>query len=101
MYLENFVESSTFLPPELQRILNTIKSLDERSMELLENIKRNVEAMTSVPLGAGGQQLEEVRAAGPARAWARCQHAARPAGRCAPGPRRAATPRRGTPPTPP
>jgi hypothetical protein len=60
MYLENFVESTTFLPPELQRILNIIKSLDERSAELLENIKRNVEAMTAVPFASGGQQIEEV-----------------------------------------
>eukprot|EP00887_Chlorella_sp_A99_P003614 scaffold7.g3614.t1 len=31
VYLETFVESTTSLPPELQRILNTIKDLDERS----------------------------------------------------------------------
>ena len=60
IYLENFVESTTFLPVELQRILNTIKSLDERSMELLENIKRNVEALTNIPTVAGRSTPEEV-----------------------------------------
>lgn len=60
IYLENFVESTTFLPVELQRILNTIKSLDERSMELLENIKRNVEALTNIPTTAGRSTPEEV-----------------------------------------
>uniref|UniRef100_A0A1D1ZRI2 Inhibitor of growth protein N-terminal histone-binding domain-containing protein n=1 Tax=Auxenochlorella protothecoides TaxID=3075 RepID=A0A1D1ZRI2_AUXPR len=43
IYLEKFIESTVHVPPELQRLLNTIKDLDERSEDLGAQIQDNVE----------------------------------------------------------
>lgn len=48
-YLEGYIESTAQLPAELQRILNTIKVLDERSVELSDTIMRAVEAFLALP----------------------------------------------------
>ncbi|KAG1671459.1 hypothetical protein FOA52_003117 [Chlamydomonas sp. UWO 241] len=39
LYLETFVDSTQNLPPDLQRQLNTIKSLDERCGDLAEQVQ--------------------------------------------------------------
>lgn len=49
IYLEHYVESTSSLPPELQRMLNLIKSLDERCQELSETLSRNVERCNQLP----------------------------------------------------
>lgn len=43
VYLESFVENVGFLPPELIRIFNLIKSLDDKCEELLEEIRKEPE----------------------------------------------------------
>jgi hypothetical protein len=42
LYLEEFVDSTQNLPPDLQRQLNTIKSLDERCGDLAEQVQSAV-----------------------------------------------------------
>lgn len=49
LYLESYVESTAALPAELQRILTTIKTLDERAQDLLDTLKRNTEAIVALP----------------------------------------------------
>lgn len=43
IYLESYIESTASLPPELQRILATIKSLDEACIEVQEEIQKSLE----------------------------------------------------------
>jgi uncharacterized protein YsxB (DUF464 family) len=47
--LESFVESTTFLPPDLQRHLNTIKTLDEKCASLSDVLQRNVNQLLLMP----------------------------------------------------
>eukprot|EP00198_Chlamydomonas_reinhardtii_P014339 XP_001703676.1 predicted protein [Chlamydomonas reinhardtii] len=49
MYLESFVESTGTLPTELQRILNTIKALDEKCNDLSAEVQANTSALVSLP----------------------------------------------------
>ncbi|GFR44204.1 hypothetical protein Agub_g5387 [Astrephomene gubernaculifera] len=49
MYLESFIESTGVLPTELQRILNTIKALDERCNDLSADIQANVQLLLVMP----------------------------------------------------
>mmetsp|Transcript_13668 Transcript_13668/g.29330 ORF Transcript_13668/g.29330 Transcript_13668/m.29330 type:complete len:420 (-) Transcript_13668:692-1951(-) len=49
MYLEAYVESTASMPPELQRILNTIKALDEKCSDLSETLQHNVAVLISFP----------------------------------------------------
>ncbi|KAK9806927.1 hypothetical protein WJX72_007742 [[Myrmecia] bisecta] len=64
IYLENYVESTGPLPAELQRILNTIKDLDERSQVLADMIRANVDLCLSKPSQAtrkiGSENANEV-----------------------------------------
>ncbi|PSC75473.1 PHD finger ING2 [Micractinium conductrix] len=55
IYLEKYIDSTTSLPAELNRILNSIKDLDERSDDLAAQIQENVEAVLRMaPAGGGG-----------------------------------------------
>ncbi|GAX73109.1 hypothetical protein CEUSTIGMA_g562.t1 [Chlamydomonas eustigma] len=47
--LETFVDSTTFLPPDLQRHLNTIKALDEKCALLSDVLQRNVNQLLLMP----------------------------------------------------
>lgn len=49
LYLESFVDSTAFLPPDLQRQLNTIKALDEKCLDLSETVHQNVAQLMSMP----------------------------------------------------
>lgn len=49
LYLENFVEGTTYFPPELQRHLNTIKSLDDKCLELSDIVQQNVAQLMAMP----------------------------------------------------
>lgn len=49
MYLESFVESTGGLPTELQRILNTIKALDDKCTDLSAELAANVSALLAMP----------------------------------------------------
>ncbi|GIL85117.1 hypothetical protein Vretifemale_13747 [Volvox reticuliferus] len=49
MYLESFVESTGSLPTELQRILNTIKALDEKCNDLSSELQANVGVLLALP----------------------------------------------------
>lgn len=49
IYLEKYIDSTTSLPAELNRILNSIKDLDERSDDLAAQIQENVEAALKLP----------------------------------------------------
>lgn len=42
IYLESYIESTGSLPPELQRILTTISALDDRCLQLSENIHNSL-----------------------------------------------------------
>eukprot|EP00887_Chlorella_sp_A99_P004772 scaffold4.g4772.t1 len=59
VYLEKFVESTTSLPPDLQRILNTIKDLDERSEDLAAQIQDNVELVLGKTAARAGTAVAE------------------------------------------
>ena len=48
IYLEAYIESTTALPPELQRILNTIKALDEKCADLTEVMGQSVSQLLSM-----------------------------------------------------
>lgn len=48
-YLETFVESTVSLPPELQRILNTIKALDDKCLELSDIANNGTQQLLSLP----------------------------------------------------
>ncbi|BDA48142.1 probable inhibitor of growth protein 1 homolog at N-terminal half [Coccomyxa sp. Obi] len=50
IYLENFIENTGGLPPELTRILLTIKDLDERASDIRERIAQNVETFLDKPM---------------------------------------------------
>ncbi|KAL4433034.1 hypothetical protein ABPG77_006461 [Micractinium sp. CCAP 211/92] len=54
IYLEKYIDSTTSLPAELNRILNSIKDLDERSDDLAAQIQENVEAVLRMPPASGG-----------------------------------------------
>lgn len=54
IYLEKYIDSTTSLPAELNRILNSIKDLDERSDDLAAQIQENVEAVLRMPPAGGG-----------------------------------------------
>lgn len=64
VYLENYVENAASLPPELTRNLATVKDLDERSQDLAERIRVNIDAcLTKSPhcdLGPGSAEAQEV-----------------------------------------
>ncbi|PNH11332.1 hypothetical protein TSOC_001839 [Tetrabaena socialis] len=49
MYLETFVESSTLLPTELQRILSTIKALDDKCNDLSAEAHAGVSMLLAMP----------------------------------------------------
>ncbi|EFJ41980.1 hypothetical protein VOLCADRAFT_107495 [Volvox carteri f. nagariensis] len=49
MYLESFIESTGSLPTELQRILNTIKALDEKCNDLSSELQANVSVLLGMP----------------------------------------------------
>ncbi|GLC34228.1 hypothetical protein PLESTM_000172000 [Pleodorina starrii] len=49
MYLESFIESTGSLPTELQRILNTIKALDEKCNDLSNELQGNVGLLLAMP----------------------------------------------------
>lgn len=49
MYLEQFVESTVTLPAELQRVLNTIKFLDDKSNALRDAVARQTDALIAMP----------------------------------------------------
>ncbi|KAL3143025.1 hypothetical protein ABBQ38_003304 [Trebouxia sp. C0009 RCD-2024] len=52
VYLENYVESTVGLPPELQRLLKTIQDLDERAQVLTVQIQDNVDECLNMPCQA-------------------------------------------------
>ncbi|KAI3428684.1 hypothetical protein D9Q98_007507 [Chlorella vulgaris] len=58
VYLEKYIDSTTSLPAELNRILNSIKDLDERSDDLAAQIQENVEMVLKMPPApsAGGRK---------------------------------------------
>ncbi|KXZ53771.1 hypothetical protein GPECTOR_6g689 [Gonium pectorale] len=49
MYLESFIESTGGLPLDLQRVLNTIKALDERCNELSAELQKDTAALLAMP----------------------------------------------------
>ena len=49
LYLETFVDGTAFLPPDLQRQLNTLKALDEKSLEMSETVHQNVAQLMNMP----------------------------------------------------
>lgn len=49
MYLESFIESTGSLPTELQRILNTIKYLDEKCNDLSAELQGSVGMLMAMP----------------------------------------------------
>lgn len=49
MYLEQYVESTTTLPAELQRILSTIRFLDDRSNALRAMVAAQTEELVAMP----------------------------------------------------
>ncbi|KAF5838960.1 hypothetical protein DUNSADRAFT_1905 [Dunaliella salina] len=49
IYLESYVESTVFLPTELQRILSIIKSLDVRCMELKAALAFHTTRLMALP----------------------------------------------------
>jgi hypothetical protein len=62
LYLEQYVESTTTLPAELQRILNTIKFLDEKSNSLREVVAQQTDALVAMPgPGQRSPEQEQVR----------------------------------------
>jgi hypothetical protein len=52
LYLEQYVESTTTLPAELQRILNTIKFLDEKSNALRDAVAAQTDTLMAMPMPA-------------------------------------------------
>ncbi|KAG2434312.1 hypothetical protein HYH02_012334 [Chlamydomonas schloesseri] len=62
MYLEAFVEGTGTLPTELQRILNTIKALDEKCNDLSAEVQANTSTLLSLPPAyqQPGPEYEEV-----------------------------------------
>jgi len=63
LYLEQYVESTTTLPAELQRILNTIKFLDEKSNGLREAVAAQTDTLMAMPVpGQRAPEQEQVRA---------------------------------------
>ena len=49
VYLENFIESTNLLPPELQRVLNLMKALDERCIYLSDALQQGTAQLLSLP----------------------------------------------------
>lgn len=49
IFLESFVESTFSVAPEMQRILTTVKVLDERSVELSESLQHDIDALVALP----------------------------------------------------
>ncbi|KAI8468787.1 MAG: hypothetical protein J3K34DRAFT_515351 [Monoraphidium minutum] len=61
LYLEQYVESTTTLPSELQRVLATIRFLDEKTCGLRDAIAAQTEALVAMP--PPGQRGPEQEAA--------------------------------------
>ncbi len=59
LYLESYVESTSSLPTELQRLLTTIKALDERSAILLEQVREASQAIIDMPPPTTRKMREE------------------------------------------
>lgn len=49
MFLEAYIESTNTLPTELQRLLNTIRALDEKCLALSGDLQGNVGALLTMP----------------------------------------------------
>lgn len=49
LYLESYIDSTAGLPADFQRILSTIKRLDEESARLLARMKANVQRCQELP----------------------------------------------------
>lgn len=49
IFLESYIESTSTLPAELQRVLNTIKALDEKCLGLQQELQANVNALLQMP----------------------------------------------------
>eukprot|EP00798_Chlamydomonas_sp_ICE-L_P014781 gene14781-20831_t len=47
--LENFIDSTALMPPELQRIMQTIKALDEKCIEITDAIQQGVTQLLGMP----------------------------------------------------
>eukprot|EP00227_Mantoniella_beaufortii_P013076 CAMPEP_0197590842 /NCGR_PEP_ID=MMETSP1326-20131121/12244_1 /TAXON_ID=1155430 /ORGANISM="Genus nov. species nov., Strain RCC2288" /LENGTH=145 /DNA_ID=CAMNT_0043156123 /DNA_START=1 /DNA_END=435 /DNA_ORIENTATION=- len=58
-YLEKFVELSSALPTELQRVVHTIKDIDERLEALKAATKSRVDACIAMPSASSRQATEE------------------------------------------
>lgn len=49
IFLESYIESTSTLPAELQRLLITIKALDEKCLGLQQELQANVNALLQMP----------------------------------------------------